>query len=190
MQWITIFLIGIAANLDNLGIGLAYGVKRVKIPILSNAAIAGIAMVITFVAVTAGETMIDYISVQVANYLGSLLLCIVGLWTIFSKKFSQNGIKDNPELFDEDKNFIISFREALMLGFVLSANCFVTGIAIGANGVPTIWTVISIGVFSFISIAAGSHFGILLTKTFIGKYSTTISGILLLIIGIFEMFVQ
>lgn len=189
MYWITIVLIGIAANLDNLGIGLAYGVKRVKIPILSNITIAVISMIVTFVAVTAGETMIDYISVKVANYLGSLLLCLIGLWTILSNKFSKNGMKANPEFFDEDKNFIISFREALTLGFVLSANCFAGGVAIGANGIPVIWTVISIGAFSFLSVAIGSHFGVLLSNTFIGKYSAAISGILLIAIGIFEMFV-
>lgn len=188
MHWVTIFLIGIAANLDNLGIGLAYGVKRVKIPVLSNATIAVIAMVVTYVAVTAGETIIDYISVHVANVLGSLLLCVIGLWTIFSKKFSPNGMMGNPEIFDEDKNFIISFREAFTLGFVLSANCFAGGIAIGANNIPAIWTVLSIGTFSFLSVAIGSQFGQLLTKTFIGKYSTLISGCLLIIIGIFEMF--
>ena len=189
MYWITVILIGIAANLDNLGIGLAYGVKRVKIPLLSNVTIAIISMIVTFVAVTAGEKMIDFISIQIANFLGSLLLCLIGVWTILSKKFSKNGIMANPELFDEDKNFIISFREALTLGFVLSANCFAGGVAIGANGIPVIWTVLSIGTFSVLSVAIGSHFGTLLTNTFIGKYSTAISGTILIAIGIFEMFV-
>lgn len=59
MHWISIILIGIAANLDNLGIGLAYGVKRVKIPVLSNAVIAIMSMIVTFVAVTAGGRLLN-----------------------------------------------------------------------------------------------------------------------------------
>ncbi|MEO4053846.1 manganese efflux pump [Solibacillus sp. CAU 1738] len=189
MHWITIILIGIASNLDNLGIGLAYGVKQVRIPVLSNVIIALMSMVVTYVAVSAGGTIIEYISVHTANILGSLLLCIIGLWTLFSQKFSNKGIMANPESFDGNKNHIISFGEAFTLGFVLSVNCIAGGIAIGANGISAIWTVISIGTFSFLTIAIGSRFGVLLTKTFIGKYSTAISGGLLIVIGIFEMFV-
>ncbi|WP_107947274.1 manganese efflux pump [Lysinibacillus parviboronicapiens] len=188
MHWITIILIGIAANLDNLGIGLAYGVKNMRIPVLSNAVIAIMSMIVTYVAVTAGSTVIAYISAHTANLLGSLLLCVIGVWTIMSNRFSRKGIMSNAELFDEDKNYVISFREAITLGFVLSANCLAGGIAIGANGISAIWTVLSIGTFSFLSVAIGSHFGALLTKTFIGKYSTAISGWLLIIIGVFEIF--
>ncbi|WP_107943312.1 manganese efflux pump MntP family protein [Metasolibacillus fluoroglycofenilyticus] len=185
MQWITIILVGIAVNLDNLGISLAYGMKRIKIPLVSNATIAILSMIITYVAVTVGVALIDYISVYLANLLGSLLLCVIGVWTLLSHRLIKtNRVKS----FDKDKNSILSLKEAIPLGFVLSANCLATGIAIGANDISTIWMVISIGVFSFITVAIGSHFGILLTKTFIGQYSTAISGWLLIAIGIFEIF--
>lgn len=45
-----------------------------------------------------------------------------------SNRFSQQGIAEQPELFDEDKNYIISFREAITLGFILSANCLAGGL--------------------------------------------------------------
>ena len=186
MHWIAIILIGIAANLDNLGIGLAYGIKRVKIPILSNAVIALISMIVTYAAVTAGSVVINFIS-GFRKFNRSLLLCAIGIWTLLSSRFSKQGILGNPEVFDEDKNYIISIREAMTLGFVLSANCLAGGIALGANGISAIWTVISIGVFSFITVGAGVHFGVLLTKTFIGKHSTAISGWLLILIAIIEI---
>lgn len=187
MHWIAIILIGIAANLDNLGIGLAYGIKRVKIPVLSNAVIALISMIVTYAAVTAGSVVINFVSTDFANLIGSLLLCAIGIWTLLSSRFSKQGILENPEVFDEDKNHIISIREAMTLGFVLSANCLAGGMALGANGISAIWTVISIGAFSFITVGAGVHFGVLLTKTFIGRYSTAISGWLLILIGIIEI---
>ncbi len=191
MHWITIILIGIAANLDNLGIGLAYGVKQVKIPILSNAVIAIMSMIVTYVAVTAGSTVVEYISPHTANLLGSLLLCVIGLWTLMSNNLSNQRIARNPELFDEDKNLVISTREAMALGFVLSANCLAGGIAIGANGISAVWTVISIGgIFLYHSWGGGSRCGSLLGKTFIGRHSTAISGWLLIMIGIFEIFAK
>ncbi|MEC1180841.1 manganese efflux pump [Metasolibacillus meyeri] len=186
MQWITIILLGIAVNLDNLGISLAYGIKRIKIPFISNAAIALLSMLVTYVAITIGEALIDYISVYLANLLGSLLLCVIGAWTLLSKRFAKAG---RIKSFDKDQNSILSLKEAILLGFVLSANCLATGIAIGANDITTIWMVISIGAFSFITVAIGSHFGILLAKSFIGRYSTAIAGWLLIVIGIFEIFI-
>lgn len=189
MHWITIILIGIASNLDNLGIGLAYGMKEIKIPILSNIIIACMSMIISYVAVIAGSNLSEYISPNIANFLGSFLLCAIGLWTLLSKGLTSPAPFKKPELMDWDENHIISWREAIYLGLVLSLNCLASGIAIGANGISTFWTVSSIGFFSFVTIGIGSRCGYLLTKTFIGKYSTSISGYLLIFIGLYEMLV-
>ncbi|MFJ7971610.1 manganese efflux pump [Psychrobacillus sp. NPDC096389] len=188
MHWITIVLIGIAANLDNLGIGLAYGAKQTKIPIGSNLMIALISMCVTYVAVFTGGAFTAYISPSVANFWGSFLLCLIGLWTLWSSRVSNKHSNKDPKKFDKDNNSIISLKEAVLLGFILSINCLASGIGIGANGISAIWTVISIGFFSILTVGLGSHFGYLLMKTFIGKYSTIISGCLLIFIGVFEMF--
>lgn len=188
MHWITIILIGFAANLDNLGIGLAYGVKKTKIPFTSNLTIAFVSMIVTYLSVMVGSAMIDYITPHKANIVGSLLLCSIGIYTILSNKLSNPKSAKNLDEIDKDRNNIISIREAIVLGFILSLNCFAGGIAIGANGISAIWTVISIGFFSILTFTIGGHFGLLLSKTFIGKYSTAISGLMLIVIGVFEMF--
>ncbi|MFJ8262561.1 manganese efflux pump MntP family protein [Rummeliibacillus sp. NPDC094406] len=189
MHWITIILIGIAANLDNLGIGLAYGVKKTKVPLSSNFTIAVISMIVTYLSVMIGSALIDYITPHKANFVGNLMLCAIGLYTIISYKISCTTSAENLEGIDKDRNNIITFREALVLGLILSINCLGSGIAIGANGISAIWTVISIGFFSILTFAIGDHFGLLLSKTFIGKYSTVISGLILIFIGVFEIFI-
>ncbi|MEK4762945.1 manganese efflux pump [Viridibacillus sp. FSL E2-0187] len=189
MHWVTIILMGVAANLDNLGIGLAYGVKQTKIPMISNVTIAFVAMVITYIAVIAGSEVTRYISTHSASLIGSFLLCGIGLWTLLSTSFKNQDCLKNPETMDRDMNRIISVRESIPLGLALSANCLAGGIGIGANGISAIWTVISIGLFSLITIGVGNHFGSLLTNTFISKYSTVLSGLLLICIGVMEMFI-
>lgn len=190
MHWITIILIGIAANLDNLGIGLAYGVKQTKISIISNFTIAIISMALTYIAVIAGSTIIEYISPHKANIFGSLLLVGVGVWTVLSKRFSNQGPMKNLPVKSEEKCHTLSYKEAIILGFILSVNCIAGGIGIGANGISAIWTVISIGFFSILTVGIGSHFGYLLSKTFLGKYSTALSGCLLILIGVYEIFTK
>lgn len=188
MHWLTIVVIGVAANLDNLGISLAYGVKQSKITILSNLTIAFMSVIATYIAVIAGNTITEYISPHIASLLGSLLLCAIGLWTLLSTRFSKQKPVKNLEMLDERKDHILSFKEAITLGSILSVNCLAGGIAIGANGISAVWTVISIGFFSIVTVAIGSHFGYMLTKTFIGKYSMSISGWLLILIGVYEIF--
>ncbi|MFE0505152.1 YokU family protein [Peribacillus butanolivorans] len=139
----------------------------------SDEIVKGIEDHITYIAVVAGGTIIEYISPSKANLLGSLLLCAIGLWTLLSNHFSMQETLKNPELIDEDRDYTISCREAITLGFILSANCLASGIAIGANGISVIWTVISIGFFSIVTVGVGSHLGCLLIKTFVGKYSTS-----------------
>ena len=184
MHWITIILFGIAANLDNLGIGLAYGVNKTKVPLTSNFTIAAISMIVTYLSIVIGSTLIEFIAPDKANFVGNLLLCVIGLYTIISYKLSST---ENLDGIDKDRNNIISFREALMLGLILSINCLGSGIAIGVNGISAIWTVIFVGFFSILTFAIGGHFGLLLSKTIIGKYSTIISGMILIFIGLFEM---
>ncbi|SES16746.1 hypothetical protein [Psychrobacillus sp. OK032] len=122
MHWITIILIGIAANLDNLGIILAYGAKLTKIAIGSNIMIAFISMFLTYVAVFTGGAITVYISPSLANFAGSLLLCVMCYW------------------------FLVFMVQSIIQQVYL------------------------------------------LTKTFIGKYSTVISGYLFIFIGVYEMF--
>ncbi|MHA6260126.1 manganese efflux pump [Sporosarcina sp. CAU 1771] len=189
MQWITIIFLGVAANLDNLGIGLAYGVKKTRIPLYSNLVIACVSMIVTFIAVLAGSTIIEYVSPRTANIVGSLLICFIGLWMLNPLNSAKKVALENPELIDVDRNHIISFREALTLGFILSANCLASGVGMGANGISTLWTVLSIGFFSVVTIAASSYFGSILSKTLIGRFPSEIAGGLLIVIGIFEMLI-
>ncbi len=189
MQWITIVILGIAANLDNLVIGLAYSIKQTKIPFLSNLTIAAVSMAITYVSVIAGSTIVDYISPEMASLIGSLLLCGIGIWTMIPHQSNGDAPEKNPALIDSNGDKIVSFREALTLGFILSANCLASGVGIGANGISAIWTVLSIGLFSILTIGASSNFGKSLSRTWIGKYPSTIAGGLLIFIGVFEIFV-
>ncbi|MFC7394515.1 manganese efflux pump MntP family protein [Scopulibacillus cellulosilyticus] len=188
MHWITIIVVGLAANLDNLGIGLSYGVKKTKIPFMSNLIIAILSMVVTYISVVAGDFASQYIPPYLANLLGSFLLCLIGMWTLISNQPIRSSSIENPEKVDWDHNNVISWKEAVYLGMALSLNCLASGIGMGANDISAIWATFSIGLFSLITIGIGSHFGYSLTKTFIGKYSTIVSGSLLILIGLYEIF--
>ncbi|VDG99064.1 putative sporulation protein YtaF [Lysinibacillus sphaericus] len=187
MQWIMILFLGIAANLDNLGIGLAYGIQKTKIPLRSNVTIALVSMIVTYFAMVTGDRLSTYISVWTADLIGGLLLSSIGIWMLLQPKPVQPNPFENPTVADIDGDRIISIREALPLGFLLSANCLAAGFGMGVSGSSMLGTISSVGFFSFITIGASHRFGSLLARTWIGKYPAGIAGGLLIVIGLVEI---
>ena len=97
-----VLLMAISCNLDNLGIGIAYGTRRVSIPFTSNLLIAVITTIGTFLSVILGQTMYIlsiitiWVGIKVGHYYGhrffgrltepaaGVLLVIIGIYEILS----------------------------------------------------------------------------------------------------------
>ena len=188
MQWVMIILLGIAANLDNLGMRVAYGIQKTRIPFRSNSTIAFISMGITYAAMIAGDSITAFISIRTADVLGGLLLCGIGVWMFCRPKFQKAHPFEDASVADMDGNRIISIREAIPLGFVLAANCLATGFGMGVSGSSVIGTILSVGAFSFLTIGVSHHVGQRLANTWIGRFPEAIAGGVLMVIGCVELF--
>ncbi|MET3575614.1 manganese efflux pump [Bhargavaea ullalensis] len=189
MQWLTIVFLGIAANLDNLGVGLAFGIRKTAIPFRSNCAIAVVSMVMALVAMLAAEYVTQFMPETLANRLGGGMLCVIGAWMLFHPQSPRPKFMEDPAASDLDGDRVLSVREALPLGFLLAANSLAGGFGMGVSGGPMAATVLSIGLFSLLTIGGGHRFGGLLTRTWIGRYPSEIAGGLLVLIGIAEMII-
>ncbi len=75
--------LALAANLDNLGVGIAYGLKRTSITPTANLLIALLAGELTFLAMAFGHWVNQVLSASMANALGAFLILGVGLWVYF-----------------------------------------------------------------------------------------------------------
>lgn len=202
MHWLSILLIGLAANLDNLGIGIAYGVRSTKIPFLSNLIIAIIGMLITYLSVSLGSWIGTHISRDIANLSGGILVILIGAWTIwtdikksffdFQKHKRSNQLQqilENPEKADTDKNQVISLKESVLLGSALSLNCLGMGFGGGITGIPPLWSGLSVGLISFMTIKIGICMGLKISNSWINKYSNILAGLLLVGIGLYEIII-
>ena len=72
--------ISIAANLDNLGVGIAYGLAKTQISTLPNLLIAIISGIFTYLAMALGILVGMMLPPVIANTLGATLLILVGFW--------------------------------------------------------------------------------------------------------------
>ncbi|RED59132.1 manganese efflux pump [Cohnella phaseoli] len=202
MHWFSIVIIGIAANIDNLGIGVTFGARSIKVPLLSNILITLLSMAATYLAMSAGLFLSHFVSPFWGNLTGGIVIILLGIWGIRSAVVSGKNLVGNAEFIDNnnapdcladktDKNNdrVISWAESISLGFALAINCIASSLGAGASGVPPLLTAISVGLFSLLSVDIGIRLGSRVAKSWIGKYSNFLGCILLIIIGCYEIIV-
>jgi putative sporulation protein YtaF len=208
MHIISALLLGLAANLDNFGVGVSYGVQKIRIPFLSNFLIALLSGIVTFISVLAGHLLSQYI--MVANMLGALMIVAIGFWVAVHKSTSGNNlpaavpamktysvavkplsciiqITKNPSFADLDANGFISSKEAMALGLTLSFNCIATGVGAGLTGLDPLPLSISVFLFSIVTISSGYWTGWKTASNRLERWSQAFAGVLLILIGIYEL---
>jgi putative Mn2+ efflux pump MntP len=174
---VHLLLIGLAANLDNLGVGAAYGVRRIRIPILSNLVIAGIAFAFTLISVWAGDYTSQFLSRTTANWIGAVLLMGVGLYTLFQE----------PADADLDGSGEIGLSESLVLGVALSINCLSNGFSAGLWGLGALATATVTALFSVVTLGLGLSLGLRQVASQWGRKATVLAGCLLIALAVHQV---
>lgn len=204
MYLLTIFLLCLAPNLDNMAIGLAYGARRINVPFRSNMAIALFSGLATLISSFLGNLL----SSCIPNYLGSLIggsiVSIMGFYTIGSYIHAKRkctkvqegsnlyiddlkAVMADPGIADKDYSGDISLKESVLLGIALAVNCLGTGFGAGLSGVNTLLLTSAVVVFSLITISFGAFIGKRYAAKLLGDKATIISGLLLLAVGVYQM---
>jgi len=193
MLFISACLFAISANLDTLVVGLSYGFKKIQISLFQNILIAAIALIFTAISIYLGKTIIFFIPETLPKILGSIILILIGAWPIikpiiYKEKMVKNAdIYSNPEKYDKDKSGFLDTRESILLGLALTINNFALGIGIGMVGINILLALIltvlgSLG-FIYIGQLAGKKY----MPPKLDKYAGTISSIIIILLGIYEM---
>ncbi len=199
MLIITALIFALCANIDNFTVGTAYGIKNVKISLESNLLIAIISCIGTFISMYFGKIISSFTPGYFSNILGSSILIILGLWFImkeqdFFNKKKHNDIVNydnlfiNPDRVDADKSGNIDLKESLTLALALTINNFGLGIGASITGLSITYTLIFVFIFSILFIALGDILGKKFLSYNLGKYSNLISSIVIIALGIFNLF--
>ncbi len=191
-------LFATAANLDTLGVAVAYGIKNIKIKKHLYFIIAFVSTFGTFISMSVGIVLRDLLDKSYLNCIGSITLILIGIWFVkdFFVENNKDMIKDDkikeilidPSIADKDHSGDLNLKECLTLSFVLTVNNIGVGIGASVIGLKIVelcvLTFIITILFFFLGISIGKNY---LSKIF-GKYSSLISGILIILIGIYEIF--
>jgi putative sporulation protein YtaF len=195
-------ILAIFNNIDNLAVGIAYGVKKIKIGIFSNLIIAVVSGVGTYFSMSLGGIISQLLPANLANLIGSLALIFIGVWGIWDvwnteikprKKLHKNELDytlfiAQPERADWDKSNSIDVKESVGLALALTINNLAGGIGAGISGVNIIYTTLLTVILSLAAIALGQLLGRKLTKNLSSKWSGIISAFLIICLGVYEYF--
>jgi putative sporulation protein YtaF len=79
---ISLLLLAFAVSLDGFGVGVMYGLRKIRIPLLSIAIISLWSGIIIFGSMQIGVWMSSLMSVAVAKRIGAVILIGIGIWAL------------------------------------------------------------------------------------------------------------
>src|SRR5699024_6941184 len=130
--WLLIIGFAISSSIDNFGVGLSYGVQRVRIPPTSNALIAAICFIFSLIGIVSGAWLAVLLPGILPDLIAFAVLSTIGIRIMViafrQQRKHQANVFSEPEKMDFDGSSHISLGEALLLGIALSANALTTGV--------------------------------------------------------------
>jgi len=198
MNWIYTIGIALANNLDNTGVGVAYGVARIKLPFLVNVWISIVTFIITAAAAAFGSGISRYLPGSAARYVSAFILCIIGLFVIapalkqrkapeLQKANSVQKILVDPLAADHDNSRHIDLKEGTLLGIALSINNIGGGISAGLFHLSVFWTALLSAIISFLALWLGGLLGRRIAGDRAGTIAAVVAGALLIAIGLYQL---
>lgn len=90
----SLLFLAFAVSLDSFGVGVMYGLRKIRIPLLSVAIISCCSGFIIYASMQIGVLMSRFVHPETARYIGALILMGIGVWAVVQMVA---GKKDDAE---------------------------------------------------------------------------------------------
>ncbi|MCT1902250.1 sporulation membrane protein YtaF [Oceanobacillus sojae] len=208
MIYTGMLLLVIAVSLDGFSVGITYGMRKIKVPLLSLLVIMFCSGMIVYLSMEVGDFLRSFISPQGASMLGGGILIFLGFFSLISmfrsreteaaenkEQFSSNVKLENvrtvlsrPKEADLDKSGIISLNESILLGFALALDAFGAGIGAAMLGYSPFTTALLTACMSGIFLYSGIMFGSYLWKIPALQRLSFLPSVFLIALGCWNVF--
>jgi len=206
LELVPILLIAISSNADNMVVGIAYGIRNIRVPLRSNLFIALFTGVLTLVSMLAGQGLRYSMPQQLASVLGGVIIAGIGVWILLqSARLPATAsetpaarirrpkaldrvftVLNDPASADRDLSGEIDVKEVWLLAIALSLNNVTNGVGSGMAGLDPVLTTIAVTAFSVAMLSAGVTAG-RYGQRMVGSFAKVISGVLLIAAGIYSI---
>ncbi len=200
----SVLLYILSVNLDSIGVGLSYGVRKIHISRLALLIIALFSVICSFLALIFGRFLGGFLTIESGKALGDGVLFFLGLWILLSalKNDAPRQIKahtfsvkplgitvsimQDPTLCDFDDSSRIDGREAVYLALALSLDSIAISIGVGISGFTQWYLPLLIGASQLVFLECGRYLGKKLANKFkiSNKVWTFLAGLALIILAL------
>lgn len=202
-----LLLLVIAVSIDGFGVGITYGMQKIKVPFNAIFIIMLCSGVVLLISMTIGDMLSIFISERIAQMIGGCILITLGIFSLINtirseirkrkqeaelidrkNKFSEiKTVLATPDKADLDRSGTISIGEALLLGFALALDAFGAGIGASLLGYSPVLTAFLIASMSGIFLFCGMKVGMLLARNKKLQRLSFLPGTLLIGIGVLNL---
>lgn len=176
-------LLALSASIDALSIGITYGIKKTKMSKIGNLIIFLTLLFSTSVSVLIGHYISILFSPIFSIWIGSLLLILLGFYTIYkaNDKKTTNFDTDNSNYIDE--------KEAFMLGLAVAVDASCVSLSSGMIGLGNFILPILMAIFHTFFVNCGNFVATSIVKKIkiSNRFLSIISGIILIFIGLYRI---
>jgi putative Mn2+ efflux pump MntP len=144
---VLVVVLGISANTENLPVGFAYGLRRLRIGLVRNLLIAAATTVATLVPLSVGRGVRGYVPTAAPEFVAGLLLVGLGLLNRWFER-RRSGTRIAVPGPGAARPTLIGLRETVTLAGALSINNIGLGFAGGVAGLDYGSVALSIAGFS------------------------------------------
>lgn len=214
----SIILLAISLSLDAFGVGLSYGIRKIKIPIFSKVIICFFSIFYAGIALIGGKSLATFLPQNISKIIGITILFVMGTIIIIQglvkkddnkyslrsyinkeKTLVQIVIKSfgitikvikNPVECDINRSGKIEFAESILLGLALSVDAIGVTLGISLAGSYSIIIPFTVGIFQFAFLYMGTYLGkkFASIKKLNKKVIAILPGLLLLILAVINYF--
>lgn len=189
------FAFALSSNLDNVWVGVAYGLRKVKIPFGANLVIAAVTGAGTLIAMLGGRAIGQLLTPEASGRWAGLLLLGMGGYGLISERGDEDEDGDLVRglgLSEGQARGTLATISAGDLGFLalaLSINNLVSGAAAGMAELPAGATTMLVIVLSVVTLSVGLRVGSGLARWPSGRHARILSAVLLIGLGFYEIFI-
>ena len=204
MNLLGVLLLAVSLSMDALGIGVSYGVRKIRVPLAAKVIICAISVAMMGLSILLGSLILLVVPPPAAKLLGALMLALLGVFVIAQafwkreekpkkpKKAARSimlkplgitiKIIRNPPSCDFDASKALDGFEALYLGAAMSVDSVGVGVSSAVMGLNTLLVPVTAGLFQMLFLSAGVWLGgkLSLSARLDSRVWTVISGLLLI----------
>lgn len=217
-MFLPVIILATSLSLDSLVVGTVYGLRKVKIPLLSKLIICFFSILYSGAALLAGKSLSTILPPFVSKLIGVSILVLMGIWIILNTLLKSEGrdetesdfinedktlikiaikslgitiqVIKNPVKGDIDKSGSIDTAESLLLGLALSVDAIGAGVGSALAGFTSVFIPFAVGLFQFLFLYAGSFVGekFTLVGRIDKKVLSLLPGLLLIFLAVLRIY--